>query len=120
MLVVGSVAVAFLSRSATRRSTRFDRLAKNAEIGFGLPRHDSSGAGADVAAIETEADATHQLVQVRLGQGGIRATRARSRTVQALGDTANDRLAIESCRLWVRLDDLSNRHVCSFFGRERL
>jgi hypothetical protein len=107
------VPVAFVSRSPTRRSTRFNRVAKNVEIGFGLPRHDSSGGRAGVAAVETKADAAHQLLHVWLGEAGIRAACARSGTVQALGQTANERLAIEAGRPRMRLDDLSNSQVCS-------
>jgi hypothetical protein len=116
VLVVLSVPVAFGSGRTTRRSTRFDRGAKNAEIDFGLPHDDSSGGRADVAAVETQADAANQLAHVWLGEVGIRADRARRRTLQALGYAANDRLAINTRWPRMRLDDLSDRHVGSSLG----
>jgi hypothetical protein len=105
--------LAFVTAYTAGRRTSFDRGAKHAGINGGLTRRDSPGRGADVAAVETEAYAADQGLNVRLGQVRIRTDRAAISTVRALGDAPSEYRSIQARRLWVRLDDLSNGHVCS-------
>jgi hypothetical protein len=105
--------LAFVSGHTAGLHTRFDRGAKHAEVSGGLAHHDAAGRRADVAAVETEAYAADQVLYVGFGQVRVCTARAAVSTVRALGDTPKEHRSIEARRPWVRLDDLSNRHVCS-------
>jgi hypothetical protein len=107
--------LAFVAAYSAGRRTSFDRGAKHGGISGGLARRDAPGRRADVAAVETEAYAADQALYVRFGHVCVCTTRATVSTVRALGDAPNEHRSIEARRLWVRLDDLSNGHVCSSF-----
>jgi hypothetical protein len=119
VLVVWRMTLAFVSGDTAGRHASFDRGAKNADIGGGLPCRNARGRRADVAAVETEAYAADQVLDVGLGERRIRTARTGIRTVRALGNAANERGPINTRRLRMRLDDLSNCHVCSFFRATR-
>lgn len=105
--------LAFVTADTAGRRTSFDRGAKHAGITGSLTRRDAPGRGADVAAVETEAYAADQVFNVGLGQVRICTGRAAVSTFRALGDAPTEHRSIKARRLWVRLDDLSNGHVCS-------
>jgi hypothetical protein len=105
--------LAFVSAHPAGRRTSFDRGAKHFDISGGLARRDAPGRRADVAAVETEAYAADQVLYVGLGQVRVCTARATISTVRALGDTPNEHRSIKARRVRVRLDDLSNCHVCS-------
>ena len=56
---------------------------------------------ADIGAVEAKADASPHLGDVLLGEIGVRARRAAASAVEALGDAAGERLAIDLARLRV-------------------
>jgi hypothetical protein len=107
------VPLALLATGAARGRAGFDHRANDVEIGRGLAYHDPTGGLAGVGAVEAKADAVHQLAYVVLGEISVGAGRAAGRAVEALGDTAQDRVAIEVRWLWMRLDDLFSCHVPS-------
>jgi hypothetical protein len=108
--------LALLTGNATGSRARFDRRAQKAEIGLRLPRDEASGGNADVAAVEAETCALGKLPKVWFGEVCIGATRARCRTVEAFGDAAQQRLALEARRLRVGLDDIAEQHCCSLLS----
>jgi hypothetical protein len=111
VLVVWRVTLAFVPAHTAGQRTCFDHGAKNGQISFGLTDRDPGGRRADVAAVEAEANAPSHVPDVRLSQVRIRATRASIRTVRALGDTANERRAVNARRLGVCIDDLLDGHA---------
>ena len=104
---------AFVSTRATGRRTGFDHYADDRKVRGGLPRQNTTGGGAEVAAVETKADTAHQLPNVRLGETRIGATRAGSPAARALVDAVYEGLAIKARRLRMRLDHIANCHVDS-------
>jgi hypothetical protein len=115
VLMVGRVTLAFVATYAAGRRTCFDHGPKYAGISGSLACGDAPGCRAEVAAVETDAYAADQVRYVGFGQVRVCTARATVSTVRALGDTANEHRPIKARRLWVRLDDLSNGHVCSSF-----
>ena len=113
MLVVLGVPLTFLSTCATGRGTGLDRCAEQADIGRGLAGEDATSGVAGVGAVEVEANAADQLPHVLLAETGVGATGARSGTVEAVVDAAQQRVSTEACRLWMRLDYFSNCHFLS-------
>jgi hypothetical protein len=109
------VTLAFVATDTAGRRTRFDRGSKYADVGGSLARRDAAGCRAEVAAVETEANAADQVLYAGFGQVRVGTARATVSTVRALGDTPNEHRSVKAGRLWVRLDDLSNGHVCSSF-----
>jgi hypothetical protein len=107
--------LAFVSAHTAGRRTSFDRRSKHLDISGGLARRDAPGRRADVAAVETEAYAADQVLYVGFGQVRVCTNRAAISTVRALGNAPDEHRSIKARRLWVRLDDLSNCHVCSSF-----
>jgi hypothetical protein len=114
--MVCRMTLAFVSAHTAGRRASFDRGAKHPDISGGLARRDAPGRHADVAAVETEAYAADQVLYVGFGQVRVCTARATISTGRALVDTPNEHRSIKARRLWVRLDDLSNRHVCSSFA----
>jgi hypothetical protein len=104
--VVSSVPFTLLGTGETGRRTRFDYRADEAEIGLGLARHDPAGGLAHVGAVKAEASAAHHLAHVVLGEISVCTTCTADSTVEALVDTAQERLAVKAARLWMQLDDL--------------
>jgi hypothetical protein len=98
---MGRVPVAFLGTGKAGRCTGINRCAEESEIWRGLPRHDAASGVAGVGAIEVEANAADQLLQIVLAQTGVGAGGAAGGAVEALLDTAQERLAIEVRWLWV-------------------
>jgi hypothetical protein len=115
--MVSGVPVALLRTREAGDGTGFDHCADEAQVRRSLPGHDAAGRVAGVGAVEAEANAANHLLHVVLGEIGVGTTRATGGTIEALGDTAQERVAIEARRLWVRLDDLSKSHVSPFVGR---
>jgi hypothetical protein len=107
--------VAFVSAHTTGRGTGLDGGAKHADISGGLAGHDAAGRRADVAAVETEAYAADQVLNVGFGQVRVCTARATIGAVRAFGDASDEQRSIDARRLWVRLDDLSHCHVRSSF-----
>jgi hypothetical protein len=110
VLMVSGVPVAFLGANEAGDGTGFDHCADEAQIRRGLTGHDAAGRVAGVGAVEAETDAANHLPHVVLGEIGVGATRTAGGAIEALGDTAQDCVAIEARRLWVRLKDLSKSH----------
>jgi hypothetical protein len=114
MLMVGGVLLALLATGAAGHCAGLDRCADDVEIERGLAGHDAAGGLADVGAIETEANAPDQLRQVLLAEAGVGAARTGCGTVEAVLDTAQERVAIKAARLRMGLDQFSNCHFLSF------
>lgn len=108
-----SVALALLAGCTARQSTGLERCGDDAEIGLGLSRDDAAGGCARIGAIETEADAADQVPNVVLREARIGAACAGNGAVEAVVDAAQERLAIDAGRVWMRLDDLSSGHLVS-------
>jgi hypothetical protein len=94
-------------------TTGLNRRAEHADIGRGLAGQDAARSVAGVGAIVVEANAADQLLHVLLAETGVGATGARGGTVEALVDTAQQRLSIKARRLWMGLDHFSNCHFLS-------
>jgi hypothetical protein len=114
---MGGMPLALITRGLTGRRTGLDHCPHDAKIRRGLTDHDPGGSAAGVGAVEAEANAAHHLVHVVLREIGVGTTRAAGGTVEALFDTAQERVVIDTCRLWMRLDYVLNRHVLSSLGR---
>ena len=110
---MGGMPLALITTGLTRRRAGFDHCPEDAEIGRGLTYRDTGGGVAGVGAVEAEADAAHHLVYVVLREIGVGTTRATGGTVEALFDTAQERVVIDTCRLWMSLDYVLNCHVLS-------
>src|SRR5207247_402649 len=110
VLMMGGVPLALLATGAAGRRAGLDRCADDAEIERGLAGHDAAGGLACVGAVEAEANAADQLLQVFLAEAGVGAAGTGSGTVDAVLDTAQERVAIKAARLWMRLDHFSNCH----------
>jgi hypothetical protein len=108
---MGRVLLALVTARPAGDRAGLDSRAENPEIRLGLPDEDATGGGADVRAVQTEADATKLLLYVRLGEVGIGVARARQGTFDAILDTAHQEAAIKSVRPWVCRENLLNRHV---------
>ena len=93
------MALALITTGLAGRHAGFDHRAKDGKIRRGLTRHDPSGSGAGVGAIEAKTDAAHHLANIVLREIGVGTTCTAGTTVQALLDTANERLAIDAYRL---------------------
>lgn len=109
--------LALITAGLTGRRTGLDHCPHDAKIRRGLTDHDPGGSGACVGAVEAEANAAHHLVHVILREIGVGATRAAGGAVEALFDTAQECALIDTCRLWMRLDYVLNRHVLSSLDR---
>ena len=120
VLVVRSVPVALLGAAEARDATGLDHCPDKAQVSCGLAGHDTAGRVADVGAVEAEANATHHLPYVVLGEIGVGTTRTAGGTVEALVYAAQHRGAIEAGRLRMRLKDLLKSHVSPFLGSSGL
>jgi hypothetical protein len=110
---MGRVSLALITAGSARGRAGFDHCPEDADIRRGLTYRDTGGSGAGVGTVETEADAAHHLGEVVLRETGVGTTRAAGGTVEALFDTAQQRVAIDTRRLWVCLDDVLQCHVLS-------
>jgi len=113
VLVMSCMTLALITTGLAGRRTGLDHCPHDAKIRLGLTDHDPCGSGAGVGAVEAEANAAHHLVYVVLREIGVGATRAAGGAVEALFDTAQKRVVIDTCRLWMCLDYVLNRHVLS-------
>jgi hypothetical protein len=113
VLVVGSVPVTLLGTDETGSRTRFDYRTDEPEIRLGLACHDPARRVARVGAVKAEANAAHHLAHVVLGEISVCTTCTADNTVEALVDTAQERLAIKAARLCMQLDDLRKPQVGS-------
>ena len=114
VLVVLGVPVTLVATGATGRRTGFDRCPENADIGRGLAGEDAARSVAGISAIEVETNAADQLLHPFLGETGVGAAGAGGGTVEALVDTAHERVAINARRLRMRPDHFLNCHNLSF------
>jgi hypothetical protein len=105
--------LALITTGLAGRRTGLDHCPHDAKIWRGLTDHDTRGSGAGVGAVEAEANAAHHVVHVVLCEICVGTTRAAGGTVEALFDTAQERVVIDTCRLWMCLDYVLNRHVLS-------
>jgi hypothetical protein len=112
--MVGGVPLALLATRAASHRAGLDRCPHDAEIDRGLAGHDAAGGLAGVCAVEAEANAPDQLLQVLLAEAGVGAAGTGTGTVEALLDTAQERVAIKGARLRMRLYQFSNCHFPSF------
>jgi hypothetical protein len=108
---MGGMPLALITTGLAGRCTGLDHCPHDAKIRRRLTDHDPGGSGARVGAVEAEANAAHHLVHVVLCEIGVGTTRAVGATVEALFDTAQKRVVIDSCRFWMCLDYVLNRHV---------
>jgi hypothetical protein len=114
---MGGMPLALITTGLAGRRTGLDHCPQDAKIRRGLTDGDTGGSAAGVGGVEAEANATHHLVHVVLREIGVGATRAAGGAVEALLDTAQERVVIDTCRLWMRLEYFLNRHVLSPLGR---
>jgi hypothetical protein len=114
---MGGMPLALITAGFTGRRARLDHCPEDAEIRRSLADRNPGGSGAGVGAVETEANAAHHLVHVVLREIGVGATRAAGGAVEALFDTAQERVVVDTRRLWMSLDYVLNRHVLSSLGR---
>jgi hypothetical protein len=114
---MGGMPFALITTGLAGRRTGLDHCPHDAKIRLGLTDHDPGGSGARVGAVEAQANATHHLVHVGLREIGVGTTRAGCGAVEALFDTAQKRVVIDTRRLWMCLDYVLNRHVLSSLGR---
>ena len=108
---MGGVLLALVTARPAGDRAGLDGRAENAEIRLGLPDEDATGGGADVRAVQTEANATTLLLYVRLGEVGVGVARARRGTFDAIVDAAHQEAAIKSVRPRMCPENLLNRHV---------
>ena len=101
MLVVGGVPVALVGTGDASHRTGFDHCTDEREIWSGLACHDAARSVACVGAVEAEPNASHHLAHVVLGKIGVGTTRTAGGTIEARFDTAQERVAIEPCGLWM-------------------
>jgi hypothetical protein len=113
VLVVLGVPLTFLATCATGRRTGLNRCTEDVDIGRGLARENAARGAAGVGAIKVEANAADQPPHVLLAETGVGATGARSGTVEALVDAAQQRASMKARRLWMRLDHFLNCHFLS-------
>ena len=93
--------LALITTGMAGRRAGFDHCPEDAEIRLGLTYRDAGGSVAGVGAVEAEANATHHLVHVVPRKIGVGTTRAAGGTVEALFDTAQERVVIDARRLWM-------------------
>jgi hypothetical protein len=110
---MGGMPLAFITAGFAGGRAGLDHCPQDAEIRRGLADRDPGGSSAGVGAVEAEANAADHLVHVVLREIGVGATRAAGGAVQALFDTAQERVVIDTRRLWMCLDYVLNRHVLS-------
>lgn len=108
------MAVAFLCAGAAGHQTGLERRSDQAEVGLGLAGNDARGRVAQVGAVEAQANAPDQLLDVRLAEIGVGAGRARGGAIDAIVDAAEKHLLIDAARPRMHLDDVLNAHVVSF------
>lgn len=114
---MGGMPLALITTGLAGRRAGLDHRPQDAEIRRGLTDRDPAGSGAGVGAVEAEANAAHHLAHVVLREIGVGATRAAGGAVEALFDAAQERIVIDTRRLWMRLDYVLNRHVLSSLDR---
>ena len=114
---MSGVPLALITTGLTGRGTGLDHCPHDAKIRRGLTDHDPGGSAAGVGAVEAEANAAHHLVDVVFREIGVGATCAAGGALEALFDTAQERVVIDSCRLWMCVDYVLNRHVLSSLCR---
>src|SRR3954452_15890109 len=110
---MGGMPLALITTGLAGRPARLDHCPDDVEIRRGLTHRDAGGSVAGVGAVEAEANAAHHLVHVVLREIGVGTTRAAGGTVEALFDTAQKRVLIDTCRLRMCLHYVLNRHVLS-------
>jgi len=110
VLVVDGVAFALLATGEAGRRTGFDRRADHAEISRRLPCHRATGGAAGVGAVEVQPNAADQHAQIVLAQARIGACGTACSAVEALSDTAQECVAIQTGRRWMRFEDLFEGH----------
>src|SRR4051794_4444920 len=124
--MVGRVALALVAALTTGHDACVERHAHDDEVHVGLAADDAADRVADTGAVVTEPDAPDQVDDVGLAEAGVGAGVARGRAVDALVDTAQERVAVEADGPRMPLDDLSDRHFAllhveaSWAGRCRL
>jgi hypothetical protein len=116
VLVVLGVALALLTTGAANHDAGFDGRTHDADIRRGLAGDDPAGRTADVCAVEAQANATDQLGQLALAQVGVSAARADRCAVATRLDTTHAGIEIDTGRLRMQLEHLSNRHFGSFIA----
>jgi len=105
--------LAFLAARATRGRTRFECQAEHTEISLCLPRQRTARRVAEIAAVQTEPNASQHVLDVGLGEASVGAARAAQGALRALADAAEEQLAVEVARARMGLHHVSNRHVGS-------
>ena len=96
---MGGMPLALITTGSAGRRAGLDHGLEDAEIRRGLTYRDSGGGVAGVGAVEAEANAAHHLAYVVLSEIGVGTTRAAGGTVEALFDTTQERVVIDTCRL---------------------
>jgi hypothetical protein len=114
---MGGMPLALITTGLAGRRARLDHCPDDVEIRRGLTDRDAGGSVAGVGAVEAEANAAHHRAHVVLREIGVGTTRAAGGAVEALFDTALERVVIDTCRLWMCLHYVLDRHVLSSLGR---
>jgi hypothetical protein len=110
MLVVPSVPFTLLATRLTGDRTGLNRRAEHRDIERCLAGGDAACGAARVGAIQIAANAMDQVLHTRLAETSVGAAGAFSRAVEARVDAAQERVAINARRAWMRLEHLLNRH----------
>src|SRR5437899_186375 len=108
-MVLG-VPLALLGAGSARCRAGSERCPDDAEVGLRLARDDAARGVASIGAVETDANAAGQVPDVVFAETRVRAAVASGGTVEAVVDAAQKRLAIGAGRMWMRRDELLNRH----------
>ena len=111
VLVVLGVPLALFATGTARHHAALNRCTDDAGVGRCLAGHDAAGGVAQIGAVEAKANAAHHLLYVVHREIRVGTTRAAGGAVEALFDTAQERALIDTCRLWMCLDYVANRHV---------
>jgi hypothetical protein len=107
---MGGMPLALITTGMAGGRAGLDHCSEDPEIRRGLTYSDTGGSVAGVGTVEAEANAAHHLVHVVLREIGVGATCAAGGTLEALFDTAQKRVVIDTCRLWMCLDYVLKCH----------
>jgi hypothetical protein len=90
MLVHRRMLLALLRASTARTAASLQQLCKHVRVAAGSSRRERARGHADVGTIEVKTNALPQLLNARLGEARIRATRTHLSAGIALLDAANE------------------------------
>lgn len=110
MLVHAGVAIAFLAAQAAGRCAGFQHTAYHLLVRTGPTGGNRSGGGANVGAIEIQANALGQLLDHVLTQAGVGAGCADLGTRVALLNAPDESIVRVALHVWMGANHLLNMH----------